>query len=534
MGVTRTDGRFRIFRDAASGMLRFYVGIRKQIQKEWCAGWIELSPSPDWSAGSGRFYVGVCVRSGEAASASARFRDLRAVRVPTEDRDDRGAGFAVTRRDCNWSGFLGEALVVTFGPECPFARDGRKFLFWSQANYLPLWLMDNQYCPAFGNNETWGGEAVSGACFEPMSDRLLRYSSVEVVEDNAVRKSILWHYAQIDPDYVPYGWRQGGTQLPYSDELWTFYPDGTVIRRDRYYPCLDTDQPPHPLGVKLFQADVVFGSRSVPADYLDPQCLSVLSVAGDLVQLAWPGREGDFRPPRDWKAVIAAVHSCKPGMPDTFNAYAQDEAVPETFANPPMDLLSTWHRSHWWRFSHWPCDKEPYMWASNSQIEGRGQVTHCSLFHIGANRDLGWQESFKVDPANGRKYREWVSLHGLVPRRAYAEMRRRTASWLYGGKVKVTDEGCKFVGRDVARMELCFEALTPRASCRFILSPAPGTPAVLHPVVRVNGWGDRPIRVRLDGRLLAQDADYRACVEGGAALVWLNEAVEKPGALAVE
>ena len=523
--ASRTSGRFRIFHDSAAGMFHFYFGIREKIDGELCSGFLELSPSPDWLDPQESWLVGCGVRTAGTAPASASFSSLQAVRVPTVDQDDRNTGFKVTRRDYHWSGFFGQALVVTFGPEAPFSKDDRKFVFWSEANYLPFWHMDNQYACAFGNNETWGGSIRGGACFEPMSDRLLRYSKAEVVEDNAVRKIIHWHYAEIDPDYVPYGWRQGGKQLSTSDEYWSFFPDGTVLRRQQYYPCLDSTQPPHPLGVKLYQADIVFGSSSLPGDYLDPRSLSVFDLIGDLEQYAWPGQRGDFDPsPGRAENLILAVHSARPGMPDAFTAFAQN--IPALFPNPPMDLGSDWHRMQWWRFSHWPIDRQPYMWDSNSQIDGRGQPTHTCLVAVCANQDLTWEHIFKTDAA-GRKYRQWTSMVGLSDRKDYPAMQERTASWIYGGQVTNLDGPSAFLGYDPVQMAFLFNAGTAD-KFQFRLTPYPRSPVLAHPFLQISNWGSTRPSLTIDGTPLEADRDFRWDTPNGVLLIWINRRIDKP------
>ena len=104
---------------------------------------------------------------------------------PTGDPDDRTTGFAITRREYNWSGCFGEALVVSFGEEFAFRQRDCKLVFWSEANYVPAWHLSNQLLQCYEFAETWGGGSVG--CMEPMSDRLRRWASVEVVSTPASR-----------------------------------------------------------------------------------------------------------------------------------------------------------------------------------------------------------------------------------------------------------------------------------------------------------------------------------------------------------
>jgi hypothetical protein len=522
VGVAKTAGRFRIFRDAPAGLFHFYVQIRKLIAGEWCTGWVELSPSPDWGDPERSFFVGMLVHGGPAHAA---FSNLQVVQEPVLDRSDVGAGFRVTRRDFHWSGFWGEGLVVTFGPEFPFARQDRKLVFWSSALYVPAWRLSDQLLQIYEFIETWDGGAKG--CFEPMSDRMLRYSHVDVMEDDAVRKVIRWQYALINPDYIPWGQPGGGKQIPHAEEWWIVYPDGMVVRRQRYWPCLDSSFQQHPLGNEVCELDPIYGSLSEPGDVLGNPTISVMNLGHDQLDYSWPGKDGDFSPePSTWKVAILAVHYRDPGMPDAFTAFAQDPSVPGTFANPPMAVTSTWHRKQWWRFSHFPVSLEPYMWDTNSQIEGRGQVSHTSLVNVGAPADRDWKTDFKID-ASGRKYRDWVSLVGLSPQKDPAALRQSVASWLYGGQIS-RPVGCKFVAYSPSDMEHRVTLDAGRRACSFDIGPSVQAFALAHPVLRVDGWPGGAPHIGLAGQVLESHKDFRWSVSGHTLFVWLDRVVKQP------
>ncbi len=69
----------------------------------------------------------------------------------------------------------GDATVISFNRNIArLLHKNRQFVFWSEANFVPAWHMNNEllYCYEFA--ETWSD--LSKGCFEPMSDRLLAHA----------------------------------------------------------------------------------------------------------------------------------------------------------------------------------------------------------------------------------------------------------------------------------------------------------------------------------------------------------------------
>ena len=112
---TNTDKKIRIFREANGGFFHFYYGVRKTIHGKEASDWMELRPSKDWAKPGTQYYAAlVALNKGEAV-----FNSIKALQKPRADLDDRQTGFKVTQREYNWSGFYGDALVVSFDQTFP-------------------------------------------------------------------------------------------------------------------------------------------------------------------------------------------------------------------------------------------------------------------------------------------------------------------------------------------------------------------------------------------------------------------------------
>lgn len=504
----RTGLRLRIARDGATGFFRLSYAVSKTIRGEAAQGWISLAPVPGWGEGDQVFRVGVLAPT----QAKTRYEKLVIRGVPAADRDDRGRGFAVERRDYTWSGFSGDALVVTFDSD--LVAGGRtadtKFVFWSRANFVPVWQLSDQLL--FSNQflETWGGGG--DGCYEPMSDRLLRWSRVDVVQDNAVRKVIRWRYVLCDPDYrVPDD--EHGKDLPEVEELWTLYPDGTGVRRMTYFPKLDTSfRSWH----EVLEMIAVAGTRSVPSDHLASPALTMADLGENRLQFH-PGKPFDKEAVNRWNEFVAVVHF--KSAPDAFAAVVNTDPVPESLRPYPIRFDLNWHGPDF-RMSHWPVETEPYQEAHKSHGKHVAEVGHTSLISAGVWEGTEWKDRFQTDD-RGRRFRQWVSLVGLHRPNDLEGIRRRVREWRDARPVRVIEGASAQVVFDHASAHYTIRPTADRVRLSFGSGgDATGSVATL----RLTDRGGRTPQVRLGGLTLGAD-QFRWAREGGDLLVHLQTPV---------
>lgn len=515
--VKKTSGRLRIFRDHFSGMLRFYYEIRPEILGEACTGFLELQPSPEWDNYQGTYYVGPAIRT-HGAPAAVRFHDLRVYRTSRADRDDRTTGFKVTKRDYNFSGTSAEGLVVSFGRTFPFRDADRKLVFWSAANYMPFWHLGDQLGLTYGSIEVQG-DAKSGV-FGPMSDRLLRCSRAIVTRDNAVRKRITWNYTLLNPDYVPWGGKPGDTRLPDVEEIWTVYPDGLILREQKYYAAGDGAAGGQ--GNRIAAMASIIGARSRPGDLLAEDAITITGASGRETKLKWPGEAGDFADPtlKETAGVVTARFAAD-DAPDAFLAYSRDRRFSGV---APLELSSTGQRNGWRMFCHFPANGQPYETPEGTQATMPGQITLGELIRLGATRPTESATDLLTD-RDGRRYRRWITLLGLQKKGDPAATTRRVACWLYGANVS-DPRGCRYVGYDPLTMEYQISVDAGRGDCSFDMKPTTKVQTIIRPLIRIEGWGERVPEVQMTGIPLRPGEDMEAAVEGGELIIWINREIK--------
>ncbi|NCC51306.1 MAG: hypothetical protein EOM20_08835 [Spartobacteria bacterium] len=509
----RTAGKIRIMRDNRSGFFHFYYAVQKEIRGEWTNGWMELAPSRCWGATTQAYCVVLYAGAEGVATASVDFDNLTVSRKQEDDRDDRWMGFQVARREYNWSGFAGDALVVTFGDEFPYSADDRKFVFWSRFNYVPSWHLDDQAHYSYEFCETWGGG--NRGCHEPMSDRLHRWTQVDVLEDNPVRKVIHWHYVLCNPDYLVPDDDQG-TQLPEGDEYWTLYPDGSAVRHICYTPKLDTSFREWNEVAELM---VIADSTSDPDDHVASPALTIMNLEAVTDTFFPPVTQSYKDKANEWNQFIIMTHF--QNDIDAFAAFSHSDDITNTFSGYKLTTDIAWHNPTY-TMSHWPVGLEPYQTDNVTEGTWTGEVSHASLMGISAYFGYGeWTNNYKLD-GRGRKYRDWTSLVGLHDADDLAGIRAKVRSWLYPGVVTMLGSNAVFRGVDYQQKALMFERTGAVNRCQFTINPSAAASTVINPVFEIEDWSSTLLYLAMDGTNLVPYTDYRYHADGTNLLVWLQ------------
>jgi hypothetical protein len=121
----KTNKKFRIFRDNPAGFFHFYYAVKKTIRGKEAQDWSELLPSRDWANPNQKYFVALVAHS----NGKALFDDVSALIKPEVDQSDVASGFKAVQREYNWSGFFGDAVVVSFGDAFKYREKDIKFVF---------------------------------------------------------------------------------------------------------------------------------------------------------------------------------------------------------------------------------------------------------------------------------------------------------------------------------------------------------------------------------------------------------------------
>ncbi len=176
--------------------------------------------------------------------------------------------------DDQWRGETPD-VVVGFGAELPY-----RVVFWRGISYAPCFVTEK------GNwmsNEFLERKKVTlWGCCENMSDKHADFSSVKILENTPARTVVLWRNAPIGVNQkFPY---QDKETLwgDWSEETYTFYPDGTGVRKMKAWSSNLEDW--H----EWCQSLQVLHPGQRPEDVLDStRILSVANMKGDAKTFGW-------------------------------------------------------------------------------------------------------------------------------------------------------------------------------------------------------------------------------------------------------
>ncbi len=504
---TSANGKVQIMRNDISGFFHFYIGVSKVINGVEYENWIELAQSKDWNDSSTEFFVCPIARTTTNSSATVEFQQVSIENIPESDIEDNS--FGVVHRDYTWAGFQGDAAVVSFDPKYNSATSqGRKFVFWSEMNYVPAWHLSNEmlYCYEFA--ETWA-DNING-CFEPMSDRLLAYSKINIEEDNSVRKVVKWEYTLINPDYkAPYS----SGEAPDVVEYYTFYPDGVGVRRIEYIQKSNDKYRYHELSEPM----VIAGSSSIPSDHIKEPAMTVTNLSGGKFEIHPAKPDNLVSTVQEWSEQIycARLNSA----PDPFCVFSYTEQREEVSPLPICNDFS-WHAATY-QMSHWPVDKQKYLrvpWDDydKSYATWPSQVSHSSLIGIEAKGDTSWSNCYQTTD-DGYKYRVYLMLLGVVTDDDIQSVDGFTRSWLYG---QITNLQGATLDSDVgySQRELGLEATATQISFNYKVDGE-----AINPVFRIDSWmGGQQVEITLDGQGLSANSDYVASIIEGSMVIWFN------------
>lgn len=508
---TKTAKKIKILRHSQQQFFHFYYSVDKEVDGEIFEDWIELSPSREWGVPNGKYFVGLFSLEGTTA-----FNKVRISALPLTDKSDLQTGFAVTRRPYTWSGFTGNALVVTFGDAFPFRTEDRKFVFWDLANNIPVWHLSNGALMSHGFLETWDDKIVNGeirvkGCIEPMSDRLLAFVDLEVVEDNAVRKVIKWTYEIVNPDYKypAFGLTD---QRAEATEYYYIYADGSIVRKAEYEHTI------HPDFRNWFEHTeliVVAGENQRPESLFETPSLTIHELGKAPITHNNMG-ESRFENGSARLGAVALTAHVK-NAPELFYSFSDDLAIPQTHTQLPFSYEVTWHERDL-DFGHWPINKEPYLetnfcvnWSQWPQ-----HVSHASFIGVSVRGDQSWENVFLTRP-DGTKYRELIMLMGMNERGSATTVEDKTNSWLFPGEVVMSNDSSSFKGYSHEEKHFKFETTKQLPACYFEVTPKT---KLVNPIMKINGWGNHSVFVNVNGKSMSGN-EYVTYIDSNGDLLLL-------------
>jgi hypothetical protein len=418
--------------------------------------------------------------------------------APISVRDPRTGAYSSLRFEDGWKPELNDVVVWLPG--------GARYVFWRGSSYIPFWAgrYNTGACYEWAEIISRPPDAVD--CVEPLMDKELRYSAVEIIESTPARVHIRWRYQSTDLLYKVWG--------DSVVEDYYFYPDGYGTRAVSLRADPKTEY-------ELSEFIVLTPQGTYPFDVLPENLVDILFL---------DGRTHAFRSPnldentveRARPADAPAAYRLRLNRQETLSAiyFNPDESrLPPVVFAPFFDGGQMVTPCYWG--SHWPLARGN---ATGSQIDDRVGLTPCS------NSIMSWGSCRPIP----------LSTAGLVAIDTLGRARPMTVrrwAWLIGmtdePDRRVLDRARSFAtppSLAVRGARIAFDAYAPdrRALClvaegrEVAVTIKPGPPCV-NPVFEIAGAPPGPVRATLADRPLDEN---RYAWDGHT--FWLDATVSQP------
>jgi len=259
--------------------------------------------------------------------------------------------------------------------------NGTRFVFWRGSSYIPFWAGQHNTGLSYEWAETLPPSDGFVDCVEPLMDKELRYSRVEIVESTPARVHVRWRYQSTDFLYKVWG------DMPVED--YYFYPDGFGTR------ILNLKSAPGSI-YEVQEFIVITAQSAFPFKVLDPRMTDILFLDGQKREIQFPAqgekstagtiKRPGIGDPRD----IPAVYRVRLHKEDTASAISFtpiNTLLPSIFG-PFYDRGEMATPFYWG--SHWPLargnmtgmaiDDRIYLSPSHNSIMTWGMNNHTPAF----------------------------------------------------------------------------------------------------------------------------------------------------------
>jgi hypothetical protein len=151
--------------------------------------------------------------------------------------------------------------------------NGSRFVFWRGSSYIPFWAGKYDTGMSYEWAETLPPPDGFVDCVEPLMDKELRYSRVEIVESTPARVHVRWRYQSNDFAYKVWG------DMPVED--YYFYPDGFGTR------VLNLKSAPGAI-YEVQEFIILTPQAAFPFKVLAPNIVDILFVDGQKREMTFP------------------------------------------------------------------------------------------------------------------------------------------------------------------------------------------------------------------------------------------------------
>jgi hypothetical protein len=373
--------------------------------------------------------------------------------------------------DALWHVDKGTDVVVRFD-EAPV-----EFVFWKGSNYNAHLVTEKGFWFNNGFNEGWNHH---GSC-EPMSDKQTRHSHVKVLENNQARVVVQWRYALVDNWYEFAFYDPATGWGDWTNETYYIYPDMVAVREDVLMSNAPRAQ--H----EWQESMVVPGPGQRPDDLLEFAALTLGNNEGEFHTYSWENETPPHFPPDPKNPNIQLVN-----MKSEYKPFS----ILRPQDNPSIDVYSGEIRRDvsvfpWW--NHWPVAQKP---TDGRYAMYQDRPSHSSLSHW-------FWDHYKVTERSMTK----LMLTGFTNKEAQ-DLLPISKAWASPAKIKVSGASAVTAVYEQSERAIIIDLKQDVKSISLEIQGSEESP-VFNPVFRINGWGNKGIKLQIDGKAFERGKDFR-------------------------
>jgi hypothetical protein len=393
-----------------------------------------------------------------------------------------------------------------------------RVVFWRGTRYSPAWVMENGQWMADQSAEYF--DTING-CYEHMIDPHCLYSHVRIIENTPARIVVHWRY-------VPVSVRKQRSQVDEKtdwsdciDEYYTFYPDGTGIRKVIQYTSGS------PLGPSESIILCQPGTRPEDNVYLD--AMTLVNMNGEHYTYSWGKGAPAFekgKNPED--PVIQIVNLKSQYKPFTI---LEKENNMEVFGHEQRPDVSHFP---WW--NHWPvaqnlCDGRYSQGAdrpSHFSLAWGGPPFHDEAGNIIKARESGSEGDLKIGKdEDGQTVKTfWSSWMYGASKQTPGELARLARSWLQPPSLEIKKGDFMNDGYDFTQRAYVLNC-TDKSSTNLEMEILAGHDSpMVNICLVIKGWETDDIAVQLNDLELKENKGYRMGQRRGLEredlIVWID------------
>jgi hypothetical protein len=393
-----------------------------------------------------------------------------------------------------------------------------RVVFWRGTRYSPAWVMENGQWMADQSAEYF--DTING-CFEHMIDPHCLYSHVRIIENTPARAVVHWRY-------IPVSVRKQLSQVDEKtewsdciDEYYTFYPDGTGIRK------IIQRTSGEPLGPS--EAIVLCQPGTKPEDNINLDAMTLVNLKGENYTYSWANGAPSFKKGENPENPVIQIVNLK-SQNKPFMIFEKENNM-EVFGIESRPDVSHFP---WW--NHWP---EAQIISDGRYCQAADRPSHFSLawggppFHDEAGniikaRVSGSEGKLNIEEKDSGKTVKtfWSCWMYGASVQTPGELAVLGRSWLQPPAMKILKGDFKSDGYDFTQRAYILDCGNKDAESLELKLLADSESPLVNACLVIKNWEADDISVQINGTELQENSGYRLGkrreLEKEDLIIWIN------------